>query len=89
MIERIVTVVILLGAAYWYWSGPYQERVNPTYGQKLAKNARDMEECKERKSYAAGRMVSAAGNVEEICARQLNLYFENGNWHSYEDSRPD
>lgn len=87
MIERIITVVIIAGAAYWYWTGPYQTKNNPNYGQRLSQNAQDMEECIERKTYSAGRRLTHAGNPEETCAKELNLYFENGSWHSYDDVR--
>ena len=89
MFERLLVFAIVVGAAYWYWTGPYQARVNPSYGQKLQQNAQAMEDCRERRNYAAGRTLTQAGDLEEICAKELNLYFENGQWHSYEDSRPD
>ena len=45
MLQRIVTVAIIAGLGYWYWTGPYRERTNPTYGETLQQNARAMEEC--------------------------------------------
>ena len=87
MFQRILTVVIIAGAAYWYWTGPYQTKNNPSYGQKLSQNAEAMEECIERKTYSAGRRLTHESNPEETCARELNLYFENGSWHSYDDVR--
>ena len=87
MFERILTVVIIAGAAYWYWSGPYQAKNNPSYGQRVSENEQAMEECVQRKEYSAARRITHAGDPQETCARELNLYFENGSWHSYDDVR--
>jgi hypothetical protein len=89
MLERLLTIAIIAGGAYWYWSGPYQERVNPSYAQKLRKNADNMQECMETKKYAGVRTLTHAGDVETICAKQFNLYLHEGQWHSYDDERRD
>lgn len=89
MFERILTIAIIAGVAYWYWSGPYQERTNPSYGQRLQQNNRAMAECVERKTYAASRGAVSTSHMEEKCARELNFYFEEGQWYSYDDVRQD
>jgi len=89
MLERLLTLAIIVGAGYWYWSGPYQERAHPNKDQKLQKITEDMQECMKTKNYAAGRNLKHAGDVETICAQQLNLYFEDGQWYSYDDVRRD
>lgn len=89
MLSRLLTLAIIAGGAYWYWSGPYQERTHPTYGQQLQHNTKAMEDCMQRKNYAAGRTATSAGHLEEICAKELNFYFENGHWYSYSEVRRD
>jgi hypothetical protein len=87
MLQRIITVALLAGVGYWYWSGPYQERVNPTPEQKLLENSENMRECIYNKKYAASRTLTGIVNPEEICAEELNLYEYEGQWHSYDDVR--
>ena len=86
---RFLVICLLVGAGYWYYSGMYQQSAHPDYQQKLIKNAENMRECMKRKEYAARRTLTNAGDLEEICAEQHNLYRENGQWHSYDDVRPD
>ena len=80
-------LVVVAAVAYWYWSGPYQERVNPSYQQKLRKNSEAMSDCVARKHYAATRSATNPGNLEELCAQELNLYEADGQWHSYDEVR--
>ncbi len=87
MFQRILVLVIVAAVGYWYWSGPYQERVNPTYAQKLHKNAEAMRDCMYRKNYAASRTMKSAGDLEETCSEELRLYLSDGQWHSYDDVR--
>jgi hypothetical protein len=89
MVGRILMLAIVIALGYWYWTGPYQERSNPTYEQKLRQNARAMSDCIARKHYADTRMVSSGGDLEERCMRELKLYEEDGQWHSYDDVRED
>ena len=79
---------MVAAVGYWYWSGPYRERVNPTYEQKLLQNAEAMRDCIYRKKYAASRTLKDAGDTEATCSKQLNLYQSDGHWHSYDDVRP-
>ena len=89
MLRSIITVAVVVAIGYWYWSGPYQSKVNPTYGEQMRQNSEAMRECIYNKKYAASRMVKNAGHTEEICSRELNLYMEDGQWHSYDDRRSD
>jgi hypothetical protein len=84
---RILTIALLAGAGYWYWSGPYQDQRNPSYEQKLEKNAKDMSLCIHGKNFQLGATGSGEGNPEEACARKFNLYLHDGKWHSYDDVR--
>ncbi len=86
---RMIIICLLVGAAYWYFSGAYQRETHPSYSDKLKNNAENMRSCMKKKKYAAGRTLTDPGNLEEICAQQYNLYFDGGQWHSYDDVRPD
>ena len=92
MLERVVVVAVILTAAYWYWSGPYQQRVNPDYATILEQNKQEMARCERGAAYqlgATGRGQSAEG-ARQNCAEKLNLYQdEDGQWHSYDKSRPE
>jgi hypothetical protein len=83
---KLIVLVVIVGAAYWYWSGPYQlGRVSPLE-RALQDNARDMERCVRRESSMnaaagmAGGAVSGADN-EALCAEKLGLYRSDGQWH--------
>ena len=88
MIGRLLTLAFIVGAGYWYWSGPYQERINPSYEQKLERYAEEMRHCIRGINYKAGT-GAATGDPETICSERLNLYRDDGRWHSYDDVRPD
>ena len=64
MLGRLFTIAMIAAAAYWYWTGPYQERVNPNYEQKLRKNAEDMRLCIRSGNYQLGATGVGDGNVE-------------------------
>lgn len=87
MLRQLLILAIVAAVGYWYWSGPYQERVNPTYEQQLRQNSQNMHDCMYRKNYAGARMLKDAGDTETICSAELNLYQEDGQWHSYDATR--
>ncbi|MCB1846212.1 MAG: hypothetical protein KDI04_02205 [Halieaceae bacterium] len=87
MLGRLISIAIIAAAAYWYWTGPYQQRVNPSYEQKLRNNADEMRLCIRSGNYQLGATGVGAGNVEQRCAEKLNLYQHEGQWHSYDDVR--
>ena len=89
MLGRILPIVLLAAAGYWYWTGPYQESKNPAYEQRLQENRLKMDRCLRGKAYAAGATGQVSGNPEDACAQQYNLYRYEGQWHSYDDVRPD
>ena len=45
MVGRLLMLAAIIGAAYWYWTGPYQAKTNPDYDAVLEQNTRDMGEC--------------------------------------------
>lgn len=87
MFERLLTLALLVGAGYWYWSGPYQDRVNPDMSKKLEQYAEDMRLCVHGLNYKAGATGEGSGDPEQVCAARLNLYLHEGRWHSYDDVR--
>ena len=89
MVQRIRALALVIAGGYWYWAGPYQERVNPNYQQKLRQNDEAMRDCMYRKNYAASRTMTSAGDPEETCSNELNLYQSEGRWHSYDEARQD
>lgn len=89
MLSRLISLVLIAGAAYWYWSGPYQASKNPSYEKRLEENELNMSRCMRGKAFAAGATGESEGDPEELCASKYNLYQHNDRWHSYDDSRPD
>ena len=91
MLERFILLAAIIGAAYWYWSGPYQERVNPSYEAMLKKNSEDMAECMRGAAYKLGATGVGAGpdSAEQACAKKYNLYQYEGRWHRYDMTRSD
>ena len=89
MLGRIITVGLLLVICYWYWSGPYQERTNPSYETLLKQNADNMRLCLRGGAYQEGATGFSSGISEESCAQKYNLYMHEGRWHSYDHKRPD
>jgi len=89
--ERIILFAAIIGAAYWYWSGPYQARTNPSYEERLNKNTEDMGLCMRGAAYQMGATGSGTGPevAEKNCAKKYNLYEYEGRWHNYDVKRPD
>ncbi len=86
---RILLLGAILAGVYWYWSGPYQDGRPGGRDAQLRENALNMEQCirRERSITAGACMVGAdagSGNPEELCALQLNLYLQDGQWHSFD-----
>jgi hypothetical protein len=86
---RILFLGAILAGAYWYWSGPYQDGRPGGRDAQLQENARKMEQCirRERSITAGAGMVGAdpgSGDPQELCALQLNLYQQDGQWHSFD-----
>ena len=89
MIQRILAIAVFAGAVYWYWSGPYQARVNPTYQQQLKKNNEEMAGCIRAEAFQLGATGRGLGEEQarQMCAKKFNVYEEDGNWHSYDALR--
>lgn len=91
MLQRLIVIALVAGAGYWYYTGPYQDRVNPDYATQLENNAADLSECIKSSSYRTSLSGEGpdASAVEAACAEELNLYEDGGRWHSYSATRPD
>ena len=82
MIGRLLTIAILVGAGYWYWSGPYQRKHNPDADEQLREAIEGMRECIRGQNYKAGATGVSEGDPEQICADKFNHYFYEGEWRS-------
>jgi hypothetical protein len=91
MLQRLILLAVIIGAVYWYWSGPYQQRTNPSYESILKHNDENMAQCVRGAAYKLGATGSGAGAelAEQQCAEKFNLYQMEGHWHSYDRARPD
>jgi hypothetical protein len=89
MLNRLFVFVVIIAAAYWYWAGPYQQRTAPDYAEQLRQNAEKMRQCIRGANFKAEATGISDGIPEKQCAQRYNLYFEDGNWHSYDAARRD
>ena len=91
MLQRIIPFIVIAGAIYWYWSGPYQEKINPSYEAILERNNKDMDECVRAATYSRGATGGGlnASAATKKCAEQFNVYESEGRWHSYDAVRQD
>jgi hypothetical protein len=90
MLRSLIVAAVIVGAAYWYWTGPYQQQRNPDYAATLQQNGKTMAECVRAGNYKLGATGSGPGpeQIEQACAQKYNLYEEDGRWHSYDRARP-
>ena len=86
MLIKLLTVLAIMGAAYWYWSGPYQVNLQPDYQDRLQQNNNNMNLCLHGENYRQGA-TGTVGSPEQFCAQKFNLYQLDGQWHSYDDIR--
>jgi hypothetical protein len=91
MLQRIIVVAAVIAGAYWYWSGPYQEKINPSYETILEQNDEKMALCLRAAAYKRGSTGSGpdAEGASEQCAKEYNVYEKEGRWHSYDLTRPE
>ena len=87
---RLVVILALIGIAYWYWSGPYQESSQTSEAKQLEENAAIMQRCilQEQRMDAAGGLAglgdagSSGADAERLCAEKNDLRLQDGNWYS-------
>jgi hypothetical protein len=90
---KLVLLVAILGFAYWYWSGPYQESRPSSEAERLQENAVTMQRCinQEQRMQTAGGLgglgdVGSSGeDAERLCAEKNNLHLRDGKWYSGRD----
>jgi hypothetical protein len=87
---RLVMLLAIIGLAYWYWSGPYQESAGTTEAEKRRENAAIMQQCirQEQRMEAAGGLAGVGGvgssgeDAQRLCAVKNNLHLQDGEWYS-------
>lgn len=91
MIQKLIAMAVIVGAAYWWWQGPYRDRVDPSYELILQSNDENMAMCQRAEAYQLGATGSGLGEepARRKCAEEYNVYYEDGHWHSYEMTRPE
>ena len=89
--QRIIPLALIIGVAYWYWSGPYQDKINPSHEAILEQNDKEMGECIRAAAYQHGATGTGLGSsaARQHCAQENNMYESDGHWHSYDMVRPD
>ena len=84
MLERLVIAAIIIGAGYWYYTGPYQAQTDPNEGQQLQTLQEEVARCIKSKDYKQGATGDSEGDPTELCAREFNVFMhDDGLWHSY------
>ena len=84
---KMLTYFAIIAAAYWYWSGPYQNGKVSSYDSEVQQNNEKMSLCVRGKNYNAGATGNVSGSPEEMCAAEYNFYEKDGQWHSYDSVR--
>ena len=87
MLGKIIIYFAVAAAAYWYWTGPYQDGKLSGYDRELQENNEKMALCIRGRNYNAGATGNVSGAPEEVCAEEYNLYLKGGQWHSYNSVR--
>jgi hypothetical protein len=86
---KMIMYFAIAAAAYWYWSGPYQDGKLSGYDKELQENNEKMALCIRAKNYNSGATGNVSGVPEEVCAEEYNLYLKDGQWHGYNSVRRD
>jgi len=81
MVKRLIALAIIIGAAWWYWTGPYRQSLEPDSPAQLKQNAEDMRLCLRGAAYGPGATGQGGGNEEAQCSEQLGLYEVEGVWY--------
>jgi hypothetical protein len=90
---KLAIFLAIIGLAYWYWSGPYQESTQTLEADQLKENGVIMQRCiqQEQRMQTAGGLgglgdVGSTGrDAERLCAEKNNLYLQDGNWYRNHD----
>jgi hypothetical protein len=84
---KLIMLAIIIGAGYWYWSGPYQQGGGQTLEEHLRENRNIMRRCMKREATLGGAAgLAGVGGVtdgaETLCANENNLYKRDGEWYT-------
>jgi hypothetical protein len=87
---RLVILLAIIGAGYWYWTEHHQEPAVTSQAERLQENAAIMQRCikQEERMQSAGGLAgvgdvgSAGTDAEKLCAQKNNLHWQDGNWYS-------
>ena len=79
MFERLLYVLLVVILGYWSWTAIRSERDANTL-RSPASNALEMERCMSEKK--RGLHMGGGISYEERCAKELNLYKKEGEWHT-------
>jgi hypothetical protein len=87
----MMILAVVIGAAYWYWSGPYQEKINPSYEATVKINDENMAQCIRASAYSRGATGAGpdASEAQTQCAAEFKVYQHQEHWHRYDMTRPD
>ena len=88
MLERILRSVVVAVAAWWAWTGPIHDWRTVSADDQLQAWSDSMARCIRGKEYVAGATGTSTADPEAACARELNLYRQDGRWYSYAAARP-
>ena len=89
MLGKMIMYFTIVAAAYWYWTGPYQDGRVSGYDREIQENNEKMALCIRARNYNAGATGNVGGIPEESCADEYNLYKKDGQWHKYDSVRKD
>jgi len=84
---RLIILLALIGIAYWYWSGPYQNSPNTPVVDDTRQNAELMKHCIARENYGeavsgySGNAGSSGEDAEELCSDEYSLFKMDGKWY--------
>ena len=81
MFRNLLTLVVVAGLGYWYYTGPYQDRTNPSREAQLQDNAKKMELCLRGEAYARGTTGEGSLDATERCAQRHGLVRIEGAWY--------
>ena len=80
-------LLAVIGIAYWYWSGPYQDSSTNSAVDDTRQNAATMRRCIAQQNYAeavsgsSGNVGTFGGDAEELCADENSLFEMEGKWY--------
>ena len=86
---KLAMIAIILGIAYWYWSGSHNRSTEDPEADRLQENAEIMQRCmnQERRMQSAGGLAgvadsdSAGADAETLCANEYHLEKRDGQWY--------